>query len=734
MVKSSPIRTAFNAGELSPRLYGRVDFEKYRNGSAIIENMIPLAEGGIIRRAGTRFVAEAKDSSKSVIVVPFNSGVDFSYVMEVGEEYIRFYRFQGRIETSGVAAWQTSTAYVAGDLVTESTVTYYCLADHTSGTFATDLGNDLWYAQTGAIYEIATPYQEEDLLDLRFVQNGDLAYIFHNDYAPRQLARMGNTNWTLTEVEFLDGPYQKLNATTTTLNPSAATGTGITIAASATTGINGGQGFLSTDVGRFIRIKHSTTWGYAQITAVGSTTSVTADVKRDFGAATAQADWKLGAWSETTGWPGVGTIFQQRLYTARSISEVQTVWASQVADYTNFQEDNGSGTVEDDDAIIYTISSEAVNDIEWMVGLGDTLAIGTRGKEWIAESDGVSITPNDISITRQTSYGSARIKPIEVGHVLLFVQRANRSVMEFGYSFEADGNVGQYMTRLAKHITKSGFTQITYAQEPDSVSYAVRGDGQIAVMTYRREEAVVAWARIVAGGANAAFESVCSIPGADGAGQFKSSLGRDEVWTVCKRTIDGGTKRYIEFFEKDWDREEDDQEDAYYSDSLITYDSTATDTITGLGHLEGETVGVLADGSIHPVRTVTGGEITLDGEYSTVQIGIPYRYRLQTIKLEAGNPAGTYVGKYKKIVDIYFVLEIAHVFEIGSDFTDMKEYDFRVIADPMDSAAPFFEGEPPDPYKLESDWLRDPRICIQSSAPVPFVMAAMAYDVDLKNS
>jgi len=734
MVKSSPIRTAFNAGELSPRLLGRVDFEKYRNGSEVMENIIPLAEGGAMRRTGTRFVAEAKDSSKKVRLEPFNSGVDFSYVMEMGEEYIRFYRLQGQIQTSGVAAWVTSTAYVVGDLVTESGTTYYCLINHTSGTFATDLSNGRWYALTDAIYEIPTPYQEDDLFGLRVVQSGDIAYILHNDYPVRKLSRFGNTNWVLAEVDFIDGPYLDQNTTATTLSPSGTSGS-VTISASSVTGINGNTGFQSSDIGRLVRIKHGSTWGNATITAVGSTTSVTATTNVNFGGTTAVTVWRLGAWSETTGYPGIGTIFQQRLYTARSISQVQTIWASQTADFENFTPDDRNATVEDDDALTYTISAKAVNDVEWLVASRDRLLVGTTGQEFVVQSDGAVITPNDISITKQTSFGSARIEPLEIGHLVLFVQRSGRSILELGYSFEADSNVGNYMTRLAKQVTKGGFIQFDYAQELDSVAYGVRADGQIATMTYRREEQVVAWARQIAGGTDAKFESVSVIAGSDGVGQFKSSLDRDEVWVAVSRTINGSTKRYIEFFEKSWDRDEDDQADSYYADSLFTYDSTATDTITGLGHLEGETVKVLADGSIHPDRIVTSGSIMLDGEYSTVQVGIGYRHRLKSMKLESGNPQGTFLGKLKKILEVLPVYEVVHVVKFGPTFDDMVEYDYRVVADPMDAPAPFFDGEPEDPIKLSQEgWLRDPRICIESDAPVPFVLLAMAYDTDLKNA
>ncbi|KKK79222.1 hypothetical protein LCGC14_2835680, partial [marine sediment metagenome] len=146
------------------------------------------------------------------------------------------------------------------------------------------------------------------------------------------------------------------------------------------------------------------------------------------------------------------------------------------------------------------------------------------------------------------------------------------------------------MTRLAQHITRGGIVEMDFQQEPDSLVWAVRSDGQLLSMTFRREEDVVGWTRHIIGGSfstgDAVVESVAVIPGENGAGQTQSSENRDEVWVTVKRTINGSTVRYVEVFERDYETG-DDEEDSYYADSIITYDGVATSTITGLDHLEG---------------------------------------------------------------------------------------------------------------------------------------------------
>jgi hypothetical protein len=148
-------------------------------------------------------------------------------------------------------------------------------------------------------------------------------------------------------------------------------------------------------------------------------------------------------------------------------------------------------------------------------------------------------------------------------------------------------------------------------------------------------------------------ESVTAIPGDNGSGQVQDSTSRDEVWLIVKRTINGATKRYVEMLERDFE-EGHDQEDSYYSDSLLTYDGAATTSITGLGHLEGETVKILADGAVHSDKVVSSGAVTLDISSKVVQVGLGYTHKLKLLRMTGGNAAGTSVGKTKRIVGLNF--------------------------------------------------------------------------------
>lgn len=841
MVRANPYSPSSNGGEFSPRLHARTDFAKYPNGLEICQNLIPLAEGGVMRRASTRFVKEIKSSAVKGRIKSFLFSTTQAYIIELGASAMRFYRYQGQIttasttgtiangtfatdvsswtdkDTGGTAAstwnasgymqllgdgteyaWRQQTiasitnggVYVvkfriigaAGDevilrigtsdggtqIVNDRAfpVGYHCYTFTATATtiylgfrsnVAKALGVDNVSFVQNAAAEIETPYAEADLYQIEGPQSADVLYLFHVSYPTYKLQRYGHSSWSLTEVAWEDGPWLDMNETATTLTPSAATGLGITITASAVTGINDDQGFLTTDVGRLVRIDNPAAgvdWGWARITGWTSTTVVTADVERAFGAATADTRWRLGAWSATTGYPSCAAFFEQRLFAANTTDQPQTLWASQTGDFENMSPDSANasgkwdGTVQDDDALDYTISADDVQAIRWLSPGEDTMAIGTASGEWTPSSNGSVLTPTDIVVRRQTTHGSAQVQPVRVGNVVLFAQRAKRKVREFGFDYAINGFKAQDMTRLAEHVSRGGIVEMAYAEEPNSLVYAVRGDGVLLSMTYRRDEDVVGWSRHIIGGSfgtgNAVVESVAVIPGADGtaSGQVKSSENRDEVWVIVKRTINGATKRYVEVFEQDfegplradyssdsaWETAVlDAQKDAYYADSIITYDSTATTTITGLDHLEGQTVRVLADGAIAADATVASGSITLTASASVVQVGLAYTHRGKTLKIEAGAVAGTAVGKKKRIGGITFVLLDSHTIQFGPDSATLEERDFRDVGDAMDSAAPLFTGE--KFYEFSGDWDRDTRIVYESDDPVPFKLLAIAPEI-----
>jgi hypothetical protein len=239
------LQPTFSGGEFAPSLAGRVDLSKYSTGAKTLKNFLVHPHGGTSNRPGTLYVASVKDSTKKARTVAFEFSTVQAYIIEVGAGYFRFYKGGGQIQKSSADGWLTSTGYVKGDWVSLSSVLYYCLVAHTSGTFATDLAAGKWVAQT--VYEVPNSYAEGDLPHLKFAQSADVLYICHSSYAPAQLVRFAHDDWELDDYVFKSGPFMLTNTTDTTLHTSAVTGSGVTLTASVAT-------FFSSHVGSLWRL------------------------------------------------------------------------------------------------------------------------------------------------------------------------------------------------------------------------------------------------------------------------------------------------------------------------------------------------------------------------------------------------------------------------------------------------------------------------------------------------
>ena len=658
--------TNFTGGELSPRLDGRNDLTKYASGCKTLENMVVYPHGSAARRPGTQFVAEVKDSTKKTRLIPFEFSTTQTYMLEFGNQYIRFYKDNGQILSGGSA------------------------------------------------YEISSPYLEAELFEIKYAQSADVMYICHPNHAVRKLSRTGHTNWTLTQVDFTNGPFQDHNITTTTLTASSTTvGASATLTLSSTTGVNANQGWLSTDVGRLVHLKD----GHYKITARTSATVATGTCVVSPSSASASTDFALGAFSDTTGHPTCVSFFEQRLVFAATKEQPQTLFFSKSGDYENM-DDNYHATIADDDAIVYTIASNQVNAIRFMTATR-TLIVGTAGGEFTVSGGGtdVAVTPTNILIKKQSNHGAANLDALAVGNVTLFLQRAKRKVRELAYNFDVDGYLAPDMTILAEHISESGITQMAYQQEPNQIIWCVRGDGQLIALTYQREQQVVAWHRHIFGGSfssgNAVCESVAVIP---------TDNSEYQTWVIVKRTINGTTKRYVEYLHT-FDFNEADNTDFNFLDSQLAYSGSATTTITGLTHLEGEEVAILADGSTHPRKTVTSGSITLERSATKVKVGLPYTSLLQTMRLDAGSQDGTSQGKTKRIFDITLRIYESIGIEVGPDLNNMERIPFRSSATLMDSAIPVFTGD--KEIEFRGNYETDGYVYVRQDQPLPLTILSL---------
>ena len=658
--------TNFTGGELSPRLDGRNDLAKYSTGCKTLENMVVYPHGSAARRSGTQYVAEVKDSSKETRLIPFEFSTTQTYILEFGNQYIRFYKDNGQILSGGSA------------------------------------------------YEISSPYLEAELFDIKYAQSADVMYICHPNHAVRKLSRTGHTAWTLTEVDFQNGPFMDHNISTTTLTAGhTSVGSSGNLTLSSTTGVNNDQGWLSTDVGRLVHFKE----GHYKITSITSTTVAVSTCVVAPSSGSASTDFALGSFSNTTGHPSCVTFFEQRLVFAATLSQPQTLFFSVSGDYENM-DDNYHGTVADDDSIIYTIASNQVNAIRFMTATR-TLIIGTAGGEFAVSGGGtdIAITPTNILIKKQSNNGAANVDALAVGNATLFLQRAKRKLRELAYNFDVDGYVAPDLTILAEHISEGGFKQLSYQQEPNQIIWCVRNDGQLIGLTYQREQEVVAWHRHIFGGAfssgNAVCESVATIP---------TDNSEYQTWVIVKRTINGATKRYIEYIHN-LNFDETDDTSFNFLDSQLSYDGSPVTILSGLSHLEGQTVSILADGATHPDKVVSSGEITLNRSASKVKVGLGFTSLLQTMRLDAGSQNGTSQSKTKRIYEITIRLYESLGVEVGPDLNNMERIPFRSSANLMDSGVGVFTGD--KEVEFRGNYETDGFIFVRQDQPLPLTILSL---------
>ncbi len=829
MARSAPAFSSFTAGEISPRMEGRVTLDTYREGLSDMTNLLVMPQGGVTRRPGTEFLGEIKDSSKAARLIPFQFKTSDTYILEFGDQVMRVYRNGAQVldataktitaitQASPGVITSNSHGFSNGDEIyidaivgmTELNGRNYRVAGATTNTFTlVDLfGNAInttsftAYTSGGTateIYNIATPYAVADLPNLRFVQSADTMYIVHPSYDVRKLTRTADNAWTFV-IPIFQGPlltaktveditqaspgvvtvtghgfsngdqiqlnnikgmveleglnFRVANVTTNTFTLQDEGGndidtTGFTAfvdgggdsgAITAATNANpvvvtstahpffdgdiiyiSGVGGMTELNGNYYKVSAATTNTFALQTVAGVNVDGTG-----YGTYTSGGTAEIGASkvqeigpvsTELTGAnnrPSVVSFFEQRLVFGNTNNNPQTLWFSKNGDYQNFT----TGTA-DDDALIYTIASNQVNAIRYLSATR-VLTIGTTGGEYVltATSDG-PVTPTTTLIRKYSNYGSAPIEPVQVADVTLFVQRGGRKVREFRYV--GDINVSAYqapdITIVAEHITEGGLTAFAYQQEPDGVIWAIRADGTLLGVTYRREEEVVAWHKHVIGGefngGQAVVESIATLP---------SDTGEDELYMLVKRTINGATKRYVEQMRSF--NFGGATTGAFFVDCGLRYSGSAVGSLSGLYHLEGETLSVLANGATHPDREVTNGGIVLAFDATTAAVGYGYTSSMQTMRIEAGSADGTSQGKPKRIHAITLRLLETVGIEVGNSSNENDRVFFRDSSMAMDQAVPLFTGD--KDVEFPGGYDNDDRLYIRQTQPLPMSVLAL---------
>lgn len=710
MPTNTYMKVNFNGGEMSPLLDGRIDYPKYASGAKELTNFTPTVYGPITKRPGTGFVYSLPDKTA---FHPFEFNETQAYVLMFSNLKLRF----------------------------------------AFGDFMLDDG-------VGGVYEIAAPYTEAQLDGIRVAQSGDIAYVCHPEHPVYKLSRVGSNEFTLEEVMFKNGPFQRINTTDDTFTIQSVTGTAIGSIANFRASTQEQLDALS--VGQYLKFEYNPaakfdTWEAESSTYNGqpraysngshltyegrvyevvsggsaqtgtrppmhekgdeSDGTLTLRYKGDkFGYIKVTAINAIGVDSTgeilkelpigivgnaTDDW-AYGSFYSGSYPSSLTFHQQRLLFGGTNNEPQTFWAstitdiEDFNEGTNDDDAYQFKLAAERKNPIQWMISNID-LQIGTLGSEFVASSRGGAITPTDVNIKRVSSYGSSSTFGAAVSNgFTLFIQQGGRKLRELRFDEGTQRNFARDLNKVAEHITSQGIKSLAVQNEPYQLVWAIVG-GSLACLTYETDENVFAWHKHDISGE---VVSIATVP-------FES---QDRLWICVKRNIEGQDRYYAEFLTPFFERSNS-LDDAVFLDSSLSYSGPPISNVTGLDHLEGLEVSALADGATDDVSyTVTGGQITLQSPASKITVGLPYKAAWQSMRLEGGSPDGVGQGKAKQIKSIIFRLDatgsglkygrgdyIAGQPAIAQNLYDVLPFvKTRSTSDRMDAPPPLIFGDTPD--------------------------------------
>lgn len=761
MVK--PLMRSFAGGEITPELFGRLDLDKFQTGLARALNFRVLPHGPAQNRAGFQYVIEVKDSSSATRLIPFAYSASQTMILEFGNQYVRFHTNGGTLLetvknitaiTQATPGVFTSAAhgYSNGDWVyvlgcggmTSLNFRYYIVAGVTANTYTlTDLaGNAISTAAlaaytgggtTGRVYTVATPFVAADVFDLHYTQSADVLTLTHPSYAPRELRRLGATNWTLTSASFAPVVATPAAPTVGIGGPGGGTPVTHTYKTTAVSGDNYEESLPSPAAtsaaidlaiaGNHVDVTPAAVAGavrynvyklakgglYGYIGQSDGTLFADDNITPDMSQTPPEASTPFGS---SSNYPSTVTYMEQRRCFAATDNKPQNVWMTRSATEGNMSQ---SVPVRDNDAIIFRIAANQQNRIRHLVPLGSLIALTAGGEFRIVAAGSDVLTPASVKPEPQSYVGASNVQPVVAENSILYAQAQGGHMREFAYTGEGI-NGALYRTNdiciLAPHLF-DGYTVVDIAYSRTAAHptlWVVRSDGVLLGMTYVPGQNVRAWHQHSTDGL---FKSVaCAAEGAE-----------DVLYAVVQRSING---RIVQYNERLHSRNFTEQEDAFFVDSGLTYDGAPTNSITGFWHLEGESISVLADGAVFRNLTVTGGTVTLPDSITASKAhgGLPITANLRTLPL-SWQTDGFGQGLIKNVSKVHLRLSNSSGVHVGPTDGTLVEVKQR-------TTEPF--GSPPALYtgwkhvNIAPQWQDDGGIEIEQTDPLPVTVLAMVLD------
>lgn len=448
--------------------------------------------------------------------------------------------------------------------------------------------------------------------------------------------------------------------------------------------------------------------GYVLITQYISATQVKATVKKRLASTAATKDFSFASWTAASGYPSCAGFFEDRLVFAGSKTEPQTFWTSKTGDYYNF---GTSIPALDNDAVTATLNGGQMNGIKAIIAFGEMILL-TAGGEYKVTGNGKPITGENVLSQAQEYRGISDVLPVTVGSRIVYLQQQGSIIRDLAYSYDVDKYTGDDLNLLASHLfERHKITSMTYQQTPNSIVWCTRDDGVLLGLTYLKEQDVYAWHQHST--AHGKFINVCSISGQQ----------EDELYCVVERDGSYFVER-MEMREKSAE-----PQDQYFVDCGVTVSgNTKTNEVTGLEHLEGYEVAILADGNVQPRQTVTDGKITLRRAYSKIHVGLPIHSEMQTLPLEFNAEDGTFMSRKKRVSALMVMFKDSRGGLYGIGNGPKNEFKWR-SSEKWDAPIDLFTGKKRMPLP-QTTWSDTVMVTITQDDPLPLTILSLVPQIE----
>lgn len=763
-----------SGGIVSEGMYARSDTSKYNVGVKDALNMLIRAQGGMQNRAGTMLASGFDTSTEAGYQwnIPFQFNSDDSYILEFSDEVFRVLR-------NGAYVLDTATAPQTVDAVTTAATAQLTMADaaaaavfavgdlvylqdpsgsHTlhqqtlkvtgvtgaaidfvvydSTTLDTSSGASVWgaigpTATLSKVYGQFSPYSVTDLPKVKYAQDADTLFLAHPSHPPQRIQRAGDDDWVMAPVVFAPETPAPANFTVTQVKPNAGSDQTLWYAVAAINGetleeslptaevqqnnalqVSGNVNNLAWDAVPdatlyvIYKRRNDNVLGLMGVTAELSFVDDNITPDKATNPKTAR-DPFVGAGN----FPSAVTFVEQRLTWAATNNDPQRVEMSRTDNLYNY---TVSFPSRDDDALRFRLRSAQLNRINALVPARALIAF-TGTAEWLItgnENEGI-LKPSSIVAKPETYWGAFDIQPLLVGDVAMFIEQSGNTVRD--YKLDAQ-DPSQDLTIAARDLfSDKTVTSWTYTQHPDRAIWVTLDTGELLSLVYMREHDVWGWTRHQLGGDESYARQVVSVR--EGT--------RDVLYITVERVVNG---TLVVMTERMVRRRDDDVRRAFFVDAGLTYDGSPAAALTGLLHLRGETVTLLADGDVLlDIVVDEAGRVTLgDKTASIVHVGLPYTCHVQTLDVDfEADEIGSMQGRFKAASEVAILLSKSRGVSAGIGFDDQNE---------LDEWTPEMVGGPIPLFtktiniQVDGDWLRNANIVVAQRNPLPFTLLGIAPD------